>query len=358
MRTPPTAGPIVLGVLHPPEWWSDAEGLRRAIADIEALDSRIEVLVVPYEEGQHLRTLRGSPHGIAEARRLAPPLTADQHELFARAHACLAVDVPFDVGELSPNLAWIQCIGAGCAHLSSAGLDEAGICLTNAAGVNAVAIAEFVVGRILEERKEFRELHARQVAHGWDPVYTPQLAGTTIGLLGLGAINRAVARRLAPFEVEVLACRRSARDGDTATDVAELLPTARFHELLARSDTLVAAVPETPETLGLMDAEAFAAMPRGGFFINVGRGTLVNEPALIAALVDGRLRGAALDVASQEPLPVDHPLWDAPNLYLSYHCSADPDAHFPNLYRLWHENVRRWLAGEPLLQEVDLGVQR
>jgi phosphoglycerate dehydrogenase-like enzyme len=357
MPAPPDVSPIVLGVLHPPEWWSDAEGMRRALADIEALDARIEVVVVPYEEGHYIRTLRGSPQGIEEARRLAPPLTADQHELFARAHACLAVDVPFGVGELSPNLVWIQCIGAGSAHLTSAGLGEAGIRLTNAAGVNAVAIAEFVVGRILEERKGFRALQASQVAHEWEPRYGPQLAGTTIGLLGLGAINRAVARRLASFDVEVLACRRSARAGDTAPDVAELLPTESLHELLARSDTLVAAVPETPETVGLMDSDAFTAMPRGGFFVNVGRGTLVDEEALVAALVDGRLRGAALDVASLEPLPGDHPLWDAPNLYLSFHCSADPDAHFPNLYRLWHENVRRWLAGEPLLQEVDLGAR-
>jgi phosphoglycerate dehydrogenase-like enzyme len=342
----------VLGVLHPSEWWTDRDAFTAAIAAIEAIDPRIEVVVEPYEEGQHLRTLRGRADGLAEAHKLAPPLTASQRAMFARVHGLLAVDLPFDVAGVATQLSWVQCIGAGSAHLASAGLDEAGVRLTNAAGVNAVAIAEFVVGRILEERRGFRALLERQRAHRWDPIYTPQLAGTTIGLLGLGAINTAVARRLAAFDVTVLASRRSVRPGDTALNVAELIPADRLYEMLVRCDTVVAAVPETPQTIGLIDAGAFAAMPRGSYFVNMGRGTLVDEPALITALVDGQLRGAALDVASLEPLPEDHPLWDAPNLSLSYHCSADPSAHFPNLYRLWHDNVRRWLAGEPLMQEV------
>ena len=95
-------------------------------------------------------------------------------------------------------------------------------------------------------------------------------------------------------------------------------------------------------------------MKPGAFFCNVGRGTLLDEAALIDALQSGHLRGAALDVASLEPLPADHPLWDAPNLYLSYHCSSSPAALFVNLHRLWRDNLTRWLAGEPLRNEVDL----
>jgi phosphoglycerate dehydrogenase-like enzyme len=95
-------------------------------------------------------------------------------------------------------------------------------------------------------------------------------------------------------------------------------------------------------------------MPVGSFFVNVGRGTLVDEPSLIDALERHHLRGAALDVASEEPLPPDNPLWDAPNLYLSYHCSAAPVAMFANLHRLWADNIRRWLAGETLINEIGL----
>jgi phosphoglycerate dehydrogenase-like enzyme len=136
--------------------------------------------------------------------------------------------------------------------------------------------------------------------------------------------------------------------------VAELFATDRLHEMLGKCDVVVSAVPETPETIGLMDRDAIAAMKPGSLFCNVGRGTLLDEDALIDALKSGHLRAAALDVASQEPLPADHPLWDAPNLYLSYHCSSSPAALFVNLHRLWRENIVRWLAGEPLRNEVDL----
>ncbi|MFN8027818.1 MAG: D-2-hydroxyacid dehydrogenase [Acidimicrobiia bacterium] len=315
------------------------------------MDPRIEVLVVPYDEGS--TCVRSAAAGGRRHRKgEAPLLTDEQRAMFDRVHGVLALDLPFDVGTVAPNLAWVQGIGAGYAQLETAGLAEAGIRLTNASGVNAVAIAEFVVGRILEERKGFRELRVRQEQHRWEPVYAPELAGTTVGLIGVGAINAAVARRLQAFDVHVLASRRTARAGDTMDDVDELYPTAQLHEMLGRCDTVVAAVPETPDTIGLMDAAAFAAMRAGSFFVNVGRGTLVDEPALIAALERGHLRGAALDVASLEPLPPEHPLWDAPNLSLSYHCSSDPVALFPNLHRLWLENVRRFVTGEPLLQQV------
>jgi phosphoglycerate dehydrogenase-like enzyme len=117
---------------------------------------------------------------------------------------------------------------------------------------------------------------------------------------------------------------------------------------------VIAAVPETPETTGLMDARAFAAMKPGSFFCNVGRGSLVDETALIDALRREHLRGAALDVASVEPLPVDHPLWDAPNLSLSPHSASAPAALFVNLHELFRDNLTRFLAGDPLRNEVDL----
>ena len=349
MRTAPPDGPIVLGICYPPAWFGGPDAIAEVARGIEAIDPRIEVLVEPYEEGQYQRTLRGSPEGTAEARASAPELTDAQRALFARVHGVIAIDLPFDVASLAPNLVWVQGVGAGTAQLETAGLADAGILLTSAAGTNAVGIAEFVVGRLLEERKRYPQLWESQQRHAWEPQYGRELAGTTVGLIGYGAINAAVAARLDAFDVTVLACRRSAGPGVTAPHVAELFPTDRLHDMLARCDTVCAAVPETPATIGLMDADAFAAMPSGSFFVNVGRGTLVDEPALIAALDSGHLRGAALDVASEEPLPSDHPLWDAPNLALSYHCSTSPGAMAGNLHRLWAEQVRRWVSGEELL---------
>jgi len=352
VRALPATGPIVIGVLYPPRWFGGDEAIATAAATVEAIDPRIEVVVETYEEGQHQRTLRGSPEGTATARAEAVALTDAQRAMFARVHAVIAIDLPFDVATVAPDLAWVQGVGAGAAQLETAGLAEAGILLTSGAGTNAVGIAEFVIGRVLEERKRFAELREHQARHDWQMLTGTELAGATVGLIGFGAINAAVARRLRGFDVTILACRRSARPGDTAPDVDELFPTDRLHAMLARCDTVIAAVPENPATIGLMDATAFAAMAPGSFFVNVGRGTLVDEPALIDALERGHLRGAALDVASQEPLPADHPLWDAPNLSLSYHCSTSPGAMAGNLHRLWAENVRRWLAGEDLVNVV------
>jgi len=354
VRPVPASGPITLGILYPTVWFGSADALAEEIETVQAIDPRIVVTVTEYDEPHELRTARGRIDGAEAARGLAPALTDAQRAMFERVNGVLTLDLPFDVGDVAPNLGWVQGVGAGSAQLQSAGLAEAGIRLTTSAGSNAIAIAEFVIGRLLQERKRFRELEELQRAHNWDPLYGAELAGATVGLIGLGAINAAVAKRLAAFDVTVLASRRSARPGSTAPDVAELFPTDQLHEMLARCDTVVAAVPETPETIGLVDRKAIEAMKPGAFFCNVGRGTLLDEEALIDALQSGHLRGAALDVASAEPLPADHPLWDAPNLYLSYHCSSSPAALFVNLHRLWRDNLRRWLAGEPLRNEVDL----
>ncbi|MEO8693494.1 MAG: D-2-hydroxyacid dehydrogenase [Acidimicrobiales bacterium] len=354
VRPVPTDGPINLGILYPTVWFGDPDALAREIETVQSIDPRIAVTVETYDEPHELRTERGRIGGAEAARGLAPALTDAQRAMFERVDAVVTLDLPFDVGAVAPKLGWVQGVGAGSAQLQSAGLAEAGIRLTTSAGSNAVAIAEFVIGRLLQERKRFRELDALQQVHNWDALYGSELAGATVGLIGLGAINAAVAARLAPFGVTVLASRRSARPGATAPDVAELFPTDQLHDMLGRCDTIVSAVPETPETIGLIDAAAIAAMKPGAFFCNVGRGTLLDEDALIDAMRRGHLRGAALDVASIEPLPSDHPLWDAPNLYLSYHCSSSPAALFVNLHRLWRDNIKRWLSGEPLRNEVDL----
>ena len=281
MRTLPAEGPIVLAVLYPTAWMGGDAAIAEVARTVEAINPRIEVVVETYEEGQHQRTLRGSPEGTEEARATAPELTDAQRAMFARAHGVIAIDLPFDVGTVAPGLVWVQGLGAGTAQLETAGLADAGIILTSAAGTNAVGIAEFVVGRVIEERKRFAQLRESQQRHAWEPQYGVELAGTTIGLVGYGAINANVAKRLAAFDVTLFACRRSAAP---VPELAEVFPTERLHEMLRRSDTVIAAVPETPATIGLMNAAAFAAMAPGSFFVNVGRGTLVDEPALIGAL--------------------------------------------------------------------------
>lgn len=347
-----TEDEIIVGILYPAAWYRDDDAFARALEQIASVDPRVRVLAETYVEPHDLRTARSGVDADASRDR-APELTDAQREVLSRIHVAVAIDLPYDVAAYAPNLRWVQGVGAGSAQLQSAGLADAGIRLTSAAGVNATAIAEFAVGRVLEHWKRFRDFHAGQQRHEWSSLFGRQLAGGTVGLIGLGNINAAVARRLQAFDVRVLATRRSAVPGSTAPDVDELFPASALHDMLGRCDAVIAAVPGTADTARLMDAAAFAAMKPGAFFVNVGRGSLVDEPALIAALESGALSGAALDVASVEPLPPDHPLWDAPNLAISPHASSAPDALFANLTELVCENLARFLAGEPLRNEVD-----
>lgn len=344
---------VVVGILYPREWYGNADGFADELAALQALDGRVRVLAETYQESHELRTARGKPNADSVRDRVAR-LTDAQKDAFAQIHVAVAIDLPFDVAGHAPNLQWVQSVGAGTAQLQSAGLADAGIRLTSAAGVNSVGIAEFVLGRVLQHWKHFKALDDAQTRHEWAPVYGQQLAGRTLGLLGFGAINSAVAARAKAFGMRVVATRRSATPGATAPGIDELFPPSELHTMLGRCDVVVAAVPETPETTGMMDAAAFAAMRPGALFCNVGRGSLVDEAALIDALERGHLGAAALDVASVEPLPPDHPLWDAPNVMLSPHAAASPAALFQNLHVLFRDNLARYLRGEPLQNAVDL----
>jgi phosphoglycerate dehydrogenase-like enzyme len=347
------SAPVLVGVLYPAEWFGTPESFAAEIKRLEGIDDRVQVVVEPYVEPHELRSARGKP-GADRLRSDAPPLSDQQREVFGRLDVALAIDLPFDVSAVAPGLRWVQAVGAGTGQLQSAGLAEAGIRLTTAAGANAVAIAEFALARVLGHWKRFRELDDAQDRHHWEPLYGQELAGNTLGLIGLGAINAAVASRARAFAVRVQATRRSATPGATAPDVDVLYPPSELAAMLGACDAVIAAVPETPDTAGMMNRDAFAAMKPGAFFCNVGRGSLVDETALIDALRGGHLRAAALDVASVEPLPADHPLWVTPNLYLSSHSASSPAALFANLHELFRENLSRFLRGEPMQNEVDL----
>ena len=339
--------PLVVGVLYPGEWNTDFDHHMRELA---AVDPRVEIVVEPYEEPSELRCGRGVPpyDGL---RHLAPPLSAAQRAALARIECCVALDLPFEVAAVAPRLRWVHALGAGVAQLESAGLREAGIRLTNTSGANATSIAEFVLARILGEFKQVRRLDTTQQRKQWLPVYGEAIAQKTVGLIGFGPINQAVARRARAFDLEVIVLRRSADRTELADEV---VGPDGLHDMLGRCDVVVAAVPESPETHELFDSAAFAAMREGSMFVNVGRGSLVHEPALVAALHSGKLRAAAIDVTAVEPLPGDSPVWDAPNIYISAHCSTDPNGFFEWVHRVFADNVARYLAGEPLVNEIRL----
>ena len=219
-----------------------------------------------------------------------------------------------------------------------------------------MSISEFVLARLLQMWKRLPEIDALATSHQWEPTYGREVDGLTLGIAGLGAIGRQVARRARALGLSVLAQRRSARPGDTDPDVDELFGPGGLPEVLRRSDAVVAALPETADTIDLFDAKLFAEMRPGALFVNVGRGSAVVDSALIEALESGHLAGAAIDVARIEPLPADSPLWAAPNLLISPHSATAPAKFWSNLHEIFRDNMSRYLRGEPLRNEVDARV--
>ncbi|WP_331766817.1 D-2-hydroxyacid dehydrogenase [Embleya sp. NBC_00896] len=354
MTGSPDQAPIVVGILYPPGWdIRPAHVLAADLAAVRALDPRIEIVDCRYVESAALRTARGRPGAETdpELRGQAPELTDEQRAALARVEVALVADLPFDVSALAPNLRWVQSCAAGNGQLLSAGLPTERVRLTSAAGVNGAPIAEFVFARLLAFFKRHRDLDAAQRERLWKPAFGGLVQGRTLGLIGVGGIGSQIARRAQAFGMTVHATRRRV---DLPTEhVDRLYHPDDLHEMLVTCDAVVSAAPETADTVGTMNAAAFAAMREGAFYCNVGRGSFVVEPDLIAALRTGRLGGAALDVVSVEPLPAEDPLWDAPNLYLSAHCSSAALEHFTDVFRLFRDNLARYLAGEELHNRID-----
>ena len=275
--------------------------------------------------------------------------------LWAGAEVAIALDVPRGLAEVAPNLRWIQAIGAGIDHLLGADL-PATVTVTNAAGVAAAPIAEFAIGRLLAVWKRFDVIDEQQHTKTWKPVFGRLAEGQTLGVIGLGAIGSEVAVRARAFGMRTIGTRRSFRPGLTHPAVDELQGAGDLHDVLARCDAVVVSAPGTAETENLFDEAAFAAMKPGAIFCNVGRGSLVDEGALIAALESGHLGAAILDVTRQEPMPDDDPLWDAPNIYISPHCSTSQDRYTDKLFALFADNLGRYARGEELRNVVDLTV--
>lgn len=320
------------------------------VAKLRAVSDRVEVTSAPYMEPTGVRTAR--TRGDEVQYPTPGELDRALRDELARAHVVVALDLPSGMAELAPKLRWVQGIGAGVGHLRTCGLAD-GVLVTTGAGIGAPSIADFVMGRLLAVWKRFDHLAELQRAHRWDQMDARgrALSGTTVGIVGFGAIGTAVAQRAVAFDLRVLAVRRHPAPHPLAERV---VGPEGLSEVLSESDAVVVCAPATDETTSLFDADAFAAMRPGALFCNVARGTLVDEAALIAALESGQVGAAILDVAAAEPLPANSPLWDVPNVYLSPHSSAVIDRYDVPLFDLVEDNLRRWLQGGPMRNVFDL----
>jgi len=246
---------------------------------------------------------------------------------------------------------WVHSLAAGVEGLLIPDFAASGVPLTNSRGVFARSLAEFVIAGVLFFAKDLRRMLRNQRAGVWEPFDVEELTGRTMGIVGYGEIGRAAAVRARALGMRVIAVRRRVGEPDGVAE--KILPPEGILEVMKESDYVVAAAPLTPSTRGMVGAREFAAMKPSAVFINVGRGPVVDEQALVEALATRRIRGAALDVFEQEPLPAGHPFWPMDHVLLSPHCADHTDTWLDEAMELFLDNFRRFQSGAPLRNVVD-----
>ncbi len=249
------------------------------------------------------------------------------------------------------RLRWLHIASAGVDPVLFPGLQNSDVVLTNSRGVFDGAIAEYVLGVVLTFAKDFVRSWDLQRQKQWKHRESERIAGRRVLVVGTGPIGRSIARMLRAAGMSVAGVGRRSREDDP--DFGDVYASSDLARHLPEADYVVAVAPLTEQTKGMFDAETFAAMKPGSRFVNVGRGELVVTSDLVAALRDGPVGGAALDVFDTEPLPTDSPLWTMENVLISPHMSGDFIGWRNTLVEVFADNFRRWRAGEPLRNVVD-----
>ena len=248
-----------------------------------------------------------------------------------------------------PKLKWVSTIYAGLDAFPLDRLREGNVTVTNGAGINAYAVAEYAVMGVLAGAKRFDEVIRARDAHEWpkDAPGKVELFETSALVIGYGAIGRLIGDRLAAFGVDVTGVTRSGRDGTLRPDA--------WQAKLGEFDWVILAAPSTDATKAMIGADEIAAMKDSAWLINIARGDMIDDDALIAALEAGDIAGAFLDPTNPEPLPPDHPLWSAPNCMITMHLSGRSQTKmFRRAADLFVENAKAYVAGKPMTNVVDL----
>ncbi|MDO8533003.1 MAG: D-2-hydroxyacid dehydrogenase [Dehalococcoidia bacterium] len=288
--------------------------------------------------------------GDTEAARALDPVLLDAEVLFTRF-------VPRDLLRRAPNLRWV--------HVGTAGVDIAlkeshvlgsGVTVTCSIGMHAVPVSEFILSGVLALNKRVPAFWAEKEKRVWRRAERemPVVQGATMGIVGYGQIGRATARLAKAFRMRVVATKRSCTAPMRDADGADLLlPPSHLRELLAESDYVVICAPLTPETERLIGEAELRAMKPTACLVNIARGRVVDEAALVRALREGRIAGAVLDVFEDEPLPADSPLWDMPNVIFSPHIAGGSERNPDRATDLFCRNLANYLSGQPLVNVVD-----
>lgn len=301
--------------------------------------------------GASLLTVRGE-YALSEALAAHP-----------ETDAICTLRPPDNLHEVAPNLEWVALASAGADHVLRQPWTHAPQTprfITTASGVHAIPISEHVFSAMLLWARQWPEMLKLQARREWpneagkQALAGRELAGATLLVVGLGAIGRRIAQLGRAFGMRVIATHRQVAATASDPDVDVLLTMDRLAEALAQADYVALAVPSTADTHHLIGAEQLAQMKQGALLINIARGEVVDEPALIAALKRGPIGGAALDVTEQEPLPSASPLWRMPNVIISPHVSGRTPHYGERLTDLLIDNIARYRAGQPLRNMVDV----
>lgn len=330
---------------------------------------------------QVLSTVRFTDELLHQLQTVSPQLhisqqtcsNADEVAAALAAHPATEIlytfHLPPQALTLAPHLRWIQLHTAGADHLLDHPVMRSEVIITTASGIHATPIAEYVFASLLAHRWQVPtwtrcQREKRWPSGRWRMYARPELRGSTLGILGYGSIGREVGRLGHAFGMRVLALRRSlgrAEEGyavDHTGDPEGTIPD-RFYppealpEMLAECDYLVIALPLTPETFHLIGEAELRTMKPNAYLVNIARGSIVDEAALIRALQEGWIAGAGLDVFEEEPLPPESPLWDLENVLLSPHVAGFSPRYDERAAALFAQNLARYLAGEPLFNLVD-----
>ena len=284
--------------------------------------------------------------------------TADELSVhFPDAEILCSDNIPANWRTLAPRLRWLQFPGAGVDSLAKTGLLDAnsGVIVTTAAGIHAVTISEYVFGSMLMFNWNWPQMVRLQDEHVWARSATwynlggRDLVGQTLGIIGLGNIGRRIAQLGHAFGMRVLGTRRSIHNSeDQKPDVDQSFPPEQLHELLSLSDYVVISVPLTRETEKLIGETELRIMRPNTYLVNIARGRVIDEQALIRALREGWIAGAGLDVTEEEPLPTESPLYSMPNVILTPHISGNSAHYDTRLAALFADNLKRYRTGQQL----------
>jgi phosphoglycerate dehydrogenase-like enzyme len=282
---------------------------------------------------------------------------ADFEGSVAEADAILSWGAKRDVMEQllarATKLRWIHSRSAGLDGLMFPALVDSPVPLTNGRGVFSQSLGEFVIAGVLYFAKDIPRMLRSQRAGKWDQFDVHEISAQTLGIIGYGDIGRAIAKRASALEMKVLGMRRRPELSEGDPHVAELFGFGEKKKMIERCDYVVSAMPLTPDTKNFIGADDFSAMKKTAIFMNVGRGPVVDEPALIAALQSGHIRGAVLDVFAVEPLPAGHPFYSMDNVLMSAHCADNTSDWLNDAMRFFYQNLERFAGNEPLQNIVD-----